>query len=142
MMTILQANPYDSYSAGDTAGLMAMSGGMMIFALLLYLFFSFCLYKIFQKANYQQPIAAFVPIWNVFALTDVVKKKWWWGLLMCIPYVNIIAMIFIYLRLSKFFGKGDGFAVGLILLGFIFLPILAFGDAQYNPNALPDERNT
>ncbi|HPJ45228.1 MAG TPA: DUF5684 domain-containing protein [Tenuifilaceae bacterium] len=30
------------------------------------------------------------------------------------------------------FGKGVGFTIGLIFLGFIFLPILAFGDAKYN----------
>lgn len=134
-LVILQ---YDS--SAETAGMMAMGAGMIIFWIILYLFFAFCLYKIFQKANYQQPIAAFVPVWNVFAMADIVKKQWWWGLLLCIPYVNFIALIFIYLRLAKFFGKSDGFAVGLILLSFIFLPILAFGDDQYNPNALPDER--
>lgn len=140
MMTILQSGSYESMNPDAAVGLL-MSGGVLIFMLLLYLFFSFCLYKIFQKANYENPIAAFVPVWNTIALADIVKKEWWWGILMVIPYVNIIAFIFIYLRLSKFFGKGDGFAVGLILVGFIFLPILAFGDAVYNPNALPDDRN-
>ena len=33
--------------------------------------------------------------------------------------------------LAKSFGKGGGFAAGLILLGFIFFPILAFGSSQY-----------
>ena len=33
--------------------------------------------------------------------------------------------------LTKAFGKGVGFAVGLILLPFIFMPVLGFGDAQY-----------
>jgi hypothetical protein len=33
--------------------------------------------------------------------------------------------------LSKSFGKEAGFTVGLILLGFVFYPILAFGDAEY-----------
>jgi len=31
------------------------------------------------------------------------------------------------------FGKGVGFALGLIFFGFIFYPILGFGDAQYQP---------
>lgn len=34
-------------------------------------------------------------------------------------------------RLSLSFGKDAGFTVGLILLGFIFIPILAFSDARY-----------
>jgi hypothetical protein len=33
--------------------------------------------------------------------------------------------------LSKSFGKEEGFTVGLILLGFVFFPILGFGDARY-----------
>jgi hypothetical protein len=35
------------------------------------------------------------------------------------------------IELAKVFGKTTGFGVGLALLGFIFIPILAFGDAQY-----------
>jgi len=42
--------------------------------------------------------------------------------------------------LAKSFGKGDGFAAGLILRGFIFFPILAFGSSQYQgPAAAPTE---
>jgi len=33
--------------------------------------------------------------------------------------------------LSKSFGKTEGFTAGLVLLPFIFFPILAFGDARY-----------
>ncbi|TFG50023.1 MAG: signal peptidase I, partial [Candidatus Brocadiia bacterium] len=29
------------------------------------------------------------------------------------------------------FGKGAGFALGMVFIGFIFWPILAFSDAQY-----------
>jgi hypothetical protein len=37
---------------------------------------------------------------------------------------------------SKNFGHGVGFTLGLIFLGFIFIPILAWGDSQYlGPNA-------
>jgi hypothetical protein len=54
-------------------------------------------------------------------------------LLYFIPVVNIVIAIIATVGLAKNFGKGTGFAVGLILLGFIFLPILAWGDAQYQP---------
>ena len=140
-MTILQTNPYDSMSSGETAGLMAMSGGMMIFALIAYVFFSFCLYKIFQKAGVENAWAAFVPIYNCIVLADVVKKPLWFGILMCVPYVNIIFLIWGYNRLSKTFGQGVGFTVGLLLLGFIFLPLLAFGNYQYNGSLVSEDRN-
>lgn len=43
--------------------------------------------------------------------------------------------------LSKSFGKSEGFTIGILLLPIIFLPILAFGSAQYigpygNPEAM------
>jgi hypothetical protein len=34
-------------------------------------------------------------------------------------------------ELSKSFGKGAGFTVGMLFLPIIFYPILAFGSAQY-----------
>ncbi len=33
--------------------------------------------------------------------------------------------------ISKSFGHGIGFTLGLILFGGIFIPILAWGDSQY-----------
>lgn len=50
---------------------------------------------------------------------------------MCIPLVNFVILIIVLNELSKSFGKGSGFTVGLIFLSFIFIPILAFGSAQY-----------
>ena len=47
---------------------------------------------------------------------------------------SICAFVFhmwLYNMISKSFGKDEGFTVGLVLLGFIFFPILAFGDARY-----------
>ena len=43
----------------------------------------------------------------------------------------IILAFMIPFKLAEKFGKDVGFAIGLLLLGIIFLPILAFGDARY-----------
>jgi hypothetical protein len=45
--------------------------------------------------------------------------------------VNFVVLIILCIDLAKAFGKGAGFAVGLILLSFIFVPILGYGNAQY-----------
>jgi hypothetical protein len=50
---------------------------------------------------------------------------------MFIPIVNIIILIMVYHHLSLSFGRGAGFTAGIIFLGIIFLPMLAFGDAKY-----------
>jgi len=51
--------------------------------------------------------------------------------LMILPIVNIVIAFIVYIELAKKFGKSGGFGVGLIFLGIIFFPILAFGDAEY-----------
>jgi hypothetical protein len=50
---------------------------------------------------------------------------------MLIPYVNIVFSIWASNRLAKSFGKSEGFTIGLILLPFIFYPILGLGDSEY-----------
>jgi Family of unknown function (DUF5684) len=57
---------------------------------------------------------------------------------MFIPFVNFITWIILCIDVAKSFGKGVGFAIGLILLPFIFFLILGFGSAQYQgPSASP-----
>ncbi len=85
---------------------------------------------IFTKAG-KPGWACLIPIYNIIVLLQVVGKPWWWLLLMLIPIVNIVILIIVYHNLSLSFGKGAGFTVGIIFLAFIFLPILAFGDAKY-----------
>ncbi|MBN1326558.1 MAG: signal peptidase I, partial [Candidatus Cloacimonetes bacterium] len=72
-----------------------------------------------------------IPIYNVILQMEIAGRPGWWFLLMFIPGVNIVISIIVLLDIAKAFGKGTGFGIGLILLGFIFFPILAFGDAKY-----------
>jgi len=75
--------------------------------------------------------ASIIPIYNIIVLLEIVGKPWWWLFLFCIPLVNIIFLIWMVNLLSKSFGKSEGFTVGLVLLSFIFCPVLGLGDAQY-----------
>ena len=47
------------------------------------------------------------------------------------PLVNLIILIIVYNDLSKSFGHGVGFTLGLIFLSLIFYYILAFGSSRY-----------
>ncbi len=89
------------------------------------------LWKIFEKAG-KPGWAAIIPIYNIIVLLEIVGKPLWWIILFLIPLVNIIFGIWVTNLLSKSFGKNEGFTVGLILLPFIFYPILGFGNAKYN----------
>jgi uncharacterized membrane protein YhaH (DUF805 family) len=88
------------------------------------------MWKMFTKAG-QPGWGCIIPIYNLYLLCKMAGRPGWWVLLMLIPLVNIIIAILIWLDIAKAFGKGAGFAVGLIFLSFIFIPILGFGDATY-----------
>jgi len=93
------------------------------------------MWKIFAKAG-QPGWAAIIPIYNWIVWCKIVGRPAWWVLLLliCFPIFFIILSI----DLAKSFGKGVGFAVGLILLSIIFFPILGFGNATYQgPAAAP-----
>ena len=87
-------------------------------------------WKIFTKAG-QPGWASIIPIYNLYIWCKIVGRPWWWILLMLIPFVNFIIIIILCIDLAKSFGKGVGFGLGLLFLGIIFFPILAFGSAQY-----------
>jgi uncharacterized membrane protein YhaH (DUF805 family) len=90
------------------------------------------MWKVFQKAG-EPGWAAIVPIYNLIVLLKIAGKPMWWFLLLLIPVVNFIVLILVVMAIAKNFGKGTGFAFGLLLLAPVFYPMLAWGDAQYNP---------
>ncbi len=88
------------------------------------------MWKIFTKAG-KPGWAAIIPIYNIIVLLEIVGKPLWWIVLWIIPYVNIVFVVWTYNLLAKSFGKEVGFTIGMLILPFIFFPILAFGDATY-----------
>jgi len=107
--------------------------GIIIFVLIYLGIITFMIiswWKLFEKAG-QPGWAAIVPIYNIVIMLTIIKKPMWWIALMFVPIANVVVMILIFIELAKVFGKDSGFAVGLIFLSVIFIPILAFGDAVY-----------
>jgi hypothetical protein len=88
------------------------------------------MWVIFRKAG-RPGWAAIIPIYNVYTLLKVVGRPGWWLILYIIPIVDIVIQVIVCLNLAKSFGKGAGFAVGLIFLPFIFYPVLGFGGDKY-----------
>ena len=88
------------------------------------------MWKVFTKAG-QPGWGCLIPIYNLYIMCKIAGRPGWWVILMFIPLVNLIIIIILVIDIAKSFGKGVGFGIGLLLLPFIFYPILGFGSAQY-----------
>ena len=104
--------------------------GFLAFGIIVGIIQIISLWKIFEKAG-EQGWKAIIPIYNLYILLKIVGKPGWWLILFFIPLVNLVFVIWTYNMLSKSFGKDEAYTVGLVLLSFIFLPLLAFGNAKY-----------
>jgi hypothetical protein len=116
-----------NYDSGTIAGIL---GGAIFIYLVILAFYIFCLWKIFEKAN-KPGWAAIIPIYNSIIVLEIVGKPVWWIILLLIPIVNIFVGLYIAHLLSKSFGHDIGFTLFLIFLGFIAIPVLAFGNSKY-----------
>ena len=124
-------------------------GGALIFilvAIAFYILVALGTYGTYVKAGaYGEPAwAAFVPIYNFIVLLRVAgrPKTWGWFLLLnIVPYVGSLAFLVVYIivanDISKSFGHGAGFTVGLVLLSVIFWYILWLGSSTYRGPAGP-----
>jgi hypothetical protein len=107
------------------------------FSYFIYLFFIIWLlfiaggWYLYEKAG-QKGWKSLVPIYNLIILCRIAKKPEWYTLIiLLVPIANIVFLIMLYNGLSKQFGKGAEFTVGLVLARPIFISILGYGKAKY-----------
>ena len=129
----------DSYAAV----LLAMLGTYLVIVLLWYVLQVIAYWKIFTKAG-QPGWKSIIPIYNQYTQFRISWKipYMYWVWLACMvagvilgsinaslaaTIIGVIATV----KLSKAYGHGVGFAIGLIFLGPIFMMILGFGSSQY-----------
>lgn len=121
----MDPNMAEAPSGGGIGGIIAL----LILVVILVFYIITC-WKVYSKAG-KPGWAAIIPIYNMIVFLQICGKPLWWLILWFIPIVNIIIFILLSVALAQVFGKGTGFGIGLVLLGFIFYPILAFGSAKY-----------
>ena len=88
------------------------------------------LWKAFEKMG-RKGWEGIVPFYNVYILLQMTGRPAWCLALMLVPLVNIAVFIIVSIDVARGFAKDTGFGVGLGLLGFVFWPILGFGDAKW-----------
>ena len=122
-------------STTTTTANVSLSPAATLFIFVIYIIavvlLAIVVWKLYTKAG-KPGWASLVPIYSSIVEMEIIGRPAWWFLLYIIPVFGIYVMVLDRIILAKSFGKDGGFAVGLILLPFIFYPILAFGKtAQY-----------
>jgi hypothetical protein len=72
-----------------------------------------------------------VPIYNIVVLLEIVGKPVWWIILLMIPGINLIFSIWIINLLAKKFGKEESYTIGLLILPFVFYPLLGLSKLEF-----------
>jgi len=114
----------------------AEGGGSGAFAFLIWLAIAVLIVAGFWKVLEKGGLpgwGALVPIYNAVLWMRLAGRPGWWVLLLLIPFVNIFVGLIVHYDVAMKFGKGIGFALGMMFLPMIFYPILGFGSAQYHP---------
>jgi hypothetical protein len=120
----------ENYDASSAGIFYAIFAACLIPALIVSAILIIAMWKIFTKAG-KPGWASIVPIYNVIVLLEIIGKPLWWIFVIIFPCTGFIFAIWTTNLLSKSFGQKEGFTVGLILLPYVFYPILAFGNYQY-----------
>ncbi len=120
--------------------LLASFGTIFLISSVIGLVMIISMWKVFKKAG-KPGWASIIPIYNIYVMIQIAKLPAYYLLLYILPIVNIYAMFKIYIELAHKFDKSTGFGIGLIFLNFIFLPILAFGNATYEDSIVNTNNN-
>lgn len=123
---------YSSTVAAST-GVGAILGILTVILVIVSIISIVAMWRLFTKAS-KPGWASLIPIYNVVVLFQISGMSPWLILLYMIPVANLIIQIMLYVNLAKAYGKGTGFALGLIFLNPIFMLILGLGSSKYVGN--------
>jgi len=114
-----------NYNYGMYHGFSNMTSGSCFSSLVFWGLAIVGLWILFDKAG-ENGWAAIVPFYNVYVLFKITWGNGVMFLLLLIPVADVVIWIITMVKLAKAFGKGGGWACGLIFLFPIFLCIMAF----------------
>ncbi len=102
---------------------------LILFGLLLFLMMlGIC--ETFRKAG-KPAWGAWIPIYNLYLLFDIIDKNGWKFLTLLIPGYNIFQLIILPFKLAKKFNHGFLFGFFLLIFPFGGYPVLGFDDSKY-----------
>jgi membrane protein implicated in regulation of membrane protease activity len=110
----------------------AFIGGTMgiAFWIITYVVAAIALMTIANKLGVENSWLAWIPIANLYLMTQCAGLDWWWLILFFVPCVNIFAIIYVWWKICERRGKPGPLAILMIVpcVGW-FVPLyVAFAD--------------
>lgn len=62
-------------------------------------------HKIFKKAGRENKYEGFIPLYNFYIWTKILKRPWWWVILLLIPGVNFIMILVMNVETNRSFNQ-------------------------------------
>ncbi len=104
---------------------------VLFFALVVHVCMSFCFKRICEKIGTTPGILIWIPIAHLIPLLEAAKQPVWLIVLFFIPFVNVVASVFLLWKLCEARGKSGPLALLALIPGIGFLVVvllLAFAD--------------
>lgn len=101
-----------------------------VLGLAIYAYMAVCLQTIAKKTNAENDWFAWIPIANIYLMSMIAGKEWWWLLLCLIPYVNIVFLIILWMGIAEARNKPKWLGILLLVpIANLVMPgYLAFSD--------------
>lgn len=108
----------------------------LIFYLTLVSYFA-CFWKVFEKAG-EASWKGFIPVYNILTWLKVIRKPWWWILILIVPGINFLLLIVMHIELARAFGRRTTpqYLIATFL-PFVTITAIAF-KPEINYTGLPD----
>jgi signal peptidase I len=89
-------------------------------------------WKLYIKAG-RQAWEAFIPVYNAVVLMKIIKRPWWWTILLFVPIVNLIMFPVVWVETARSFGKNSttDTILAVVTLGFYNYYLNYFVDVKH-----------
>lgn len=125
--------------AAASVAILSVIGFIIVLGLALYLFTSYCLYRIAKKANVEDAWMSWIPIVSLIVMIRLAQKPLWWIIFFIIPVVNAVIAIVLWMNIFPRFGKPEWMGLLMIIpvVNLAMLVYLAFSETavigHYSP---------
>ncbi|MEN9576591.1 MAG: hypothetical protein RL514_4446 [Verrucomicrobiota bacterium] len=112
---LAQSGKVSGTQAAAAAGVGIVAFGFILtIAIAVYVFFCFCMKRICEKAGHEPGILIWIPIANLIPQLKAAQLPVWMIVLCLIPFVNVFAVVYLWVKLC--IARGKPGPLGLLIL--------------------------